>query len=561
MISHLHIENFAVIKNVDINFGDNLNIITGETGAGKSIIIDAINAIMGRRISKDIIRQGCDNALVSALFINNNNEIISILNNMGYEAEENEILIYREFNVNGKNICKINGRPATVSILKSLGDELISTFGQHESYGLFSPDTHMEYIDIIGNLKDDIKEYKNLYEKLLLVKNKLKSIVNNNAENARMLDLLKYQINELEEANLVSGEKEELLKLRDANRNSEKIMNSMCESADILNGNDMNSGAVDMVEKAMNLLGNISEYNSDIERVYNQLSNVYYELDECRVDVQNIREQLDYNPKEINRIESRLDYLDKLSRKYGETTDDMINFLDDAKRKLSEIELSDEQINDIKNEYDVLYNRCYKKAEYISEKRNEIGNKFIEKVEDELKFLDMPYVKLFLNQEKCDINDKGIDKIEIWASTNKGDTAKPINKIASGGELSRIMLAIKNTVSDSGNSGTLIFDEVDTGVSGSAARKIGIKLKELSREKQVICITHLAQIAAMGDEHFMVDKKTENNITSSHVNKLSFEERKIEIARIIGGLVTSEINMKNAEEMLINSNINIKGSS
>lgn len=550
LLSSLHIENIAVIECTDIEFGDGLNILTGETGAGKSVIIGAIEAVLGNRISKELIRYGADCAVVSAVFTGLSKENISFVKTLGYECEDGSVLVYREFSTNGKNICKINGRPATVSILRSVGKELVDVYGQNDSYSLCDTSTHINYIDSFGNHLSMLSDYESVYDEMVKLSKKIELISKNNKDNIVRADILRYQINELETANLVSGEMDRLNKQKEICINAEKIRNSVNEMYTILNGDECSLGAVQEIERTVDLVSKIMYYSGDLEGLYNRMSAVFYELQECALDVQNFNDKFEYDDFELDNIEQRLDLLYKLSMKYGNSTDEMIEYLNRAKKELSEIEVSDEERNGLNSEYEKLKATAKKLASEISCKRHKVSKIFEKKVSDELKFLDMPNTEVKVSIEGDELCRTGFDRVEIIASLNKGDVFKPIAKIASGGELSRLMLTIKNVLCDDAGLSTLIFDEIDTGVSGSAAQKIGLKLKELSHKKQVICITHLAQIACLGDNHFLIKKFLKNGGTSTAIKKLNFDERCKEIARIIEGNNTSEITLKNAEEML-----------
>ncbi len=553
MLSNLHIENIAVIEVTEINFDEGLNVLTGETGAGKSIIIGAIGIVLGSRVSRDFIRHNKEFGLVSAVFTDLTKENIDYVKSLGYECEDGALLIHREFNINGKNICKINGRPATVSILKNIGKHLIDVYGQNDSYSLCESSTHINYIDNFGGLRLDLEAYQEVYGEMMGIRKKIELINKNSKDNVMKADILRYQINELESANLISGELDELNKQKEVCVNAEKIKSSINEIYTTLNGEETTLGAVQGIERSVELLRGITEYSSEVEEIYGRLSGVFYELQECALEIQNLDSKFEYDSFELENIEQRLDLLYKLGRKYGESTDDMLKYLEDAKEELSHIEISDEEYTDLNEKYQKLKSKAKEMASELSLKRRKVSKEFVKKVTEELKFLDMPNVEVGVNIEDGELSRNGINKIEIVACINKGDALKPISKIASGGELSRLMLAIKNVLCDDAGLNTLIFDEVDTGVSGSAAEKIGMKLKSLSKKKQVICITHLAQVACFGTTHFLIEKSSINDCTFTNVKKLKFNERCKEIARIIGGTNISEITMKNAEEMLISA--------
>ena len=555
MIRHLHIENIAVIKSADIDFKKGFNILTGETGAGKSIIIGALNIILGNRVSKDMIRHGSESLLVSAEFDELGEDLISEIRNMGFEDDEGAVIIQREFKSNGKNICRVNGRPATVQMLKSIGKEFINIYGQHESYNLLSVNTHIGYIDKFADLGEEINDYRIAYKNMRETESRLNFLKKDNSERIHKIDLLRYQVQELESADIVQGEMDKLIKSRNMYSNSEKIINLLQEAKEMLNGTDEDSGGVQRVASASSFIEEASGYFEKLGQLSERISGLNYELEECASDLNEFLREIEYDPEELERVNNRLDTLYKLSRKYGSTEEEMLNFFEKAKKELSELEYGDERAEELEKEYNLVKDKAYTIAERISQQRDKYRKIFSESVLEELRFLDMPDVNIEVRQDRCDINNNGFDDIEILVSANKGESVKSIGKTASGGELSRIMLAIKSVVSDDDNVGTFIFDEVDTGVSGSAAQKIGLKLKALSKHKQVICITHLAQIAALADEHFLIKKVTNEEETRTTIKRLEFDDRKKELARIIGGVNISEITLKNAEEMLETANL------
>lgn len=555
MISHLHIENMAIIKNVDIYFSLGLNIITGETGAGKSAVISAMNFIFGSRVNRDAVRDGCEEAVVSAVISNINDDSCKIIKDLGYSVEDNTLLLYREFKIDGRNICKVNGRPATVSILKRIGITAVDIYNQHEGYRILSPDTHINYLDIFAGLTNELQIYKEHYNHMLQIKKSIKEISINSFEKERKIELLKYQIDELEKAQLLEGEIDKLKGIKNTYDNRKKILCSLNESKNILNGTDISDGVISGLQEVSSLLESASEYISSLFPLSEKIKSLFYETSECLADLNSIDVDVEYDDQEIQNLEDRLDYLHRLSGKYGATERDMLSFLDSARNELSGIEENEFTINLFIKELNKTDQILKKLSESISLKRKEAGILFAKKIEDELKSLDMPYVKILIHQQKENLGPNGCDKIQFTMSANKGEPLKLMSNVASGGELSRIVLAIKNIVSDD-STNTMVFDEVDTGVSGSAANRIGIKLKELSKNRQVICITHLAQIASFADEHFLVKKKIIDGHTVSYIEKLSIEERKEEIARIIGGINISDTTLRTAEEMLMTNNLN-----
>lgn len=554
MLSSLYIENIAVIEKTIIDFTEGFNLLTGETGAGKSIVIDSINALLGHRTSKDIIRTGAASCFVSGSFNNPSEKVISQLFDMGYEIKDgDDLILERKITSSGKNVCRINGRPAPLSVLREIASGLINIHGQHESYQLMTPDKHVTYIDSLGNINGDLEIYAELFHQLKKCKHKLDNAQTDDSQRERKIDLLKYQISELEQADLSPNEYEELTEEKNIYINSEKITAALESAYANLNGANDNSGALEALEQASIELAGITEYLPEAKELSDRLSSAFYELQDCAAEISSLTNDSDLDPYRLEEIEERLDLIYKLSRKYGSTTEEMLIFLDKSRQELYELEDYGNNIEKLQKQFDDVLEKTRKQALKISEKRKKTADIFAKKVKEELTYLDMPNVTLKVSQERCPLNENGCDKIEFLISTNPGEPPKPVSKIASGGELSRMMLAIKNVISGKDTVDTLIFDEVDTGISGSAAQKVGIKLKKLSAEKQVICVTHQAQIAALADSHFLIQKQVIGGRTYTKVELLDFEGRKQELARIIGGVSITELTLKHAEEMLLSS--------
>lgn len=551
MLSKLYIENVAVIEKTEVDFGTGLNILTGETGAGKSIVIDSIGAILGQRIFRDIVRTGSDSAFISATFTSLSKNVSSLIEDLGYKIEDDALIIQREINPNGKGACKINGRPSTVSTLKQITSQLINIHGQHETYDLFSAENHLKYIDKMGKLDQLLYDYKVQYEDLKNIKSQIDHLEMNDSEKARRIDLLKYQIEELEDAALIEGEEEELLQEKNVFVNKEKIVKSLSAAKNSIFGNDESPGALSLVEQAVYELNDLVEIFEKSQDIHNRLRSLSYELGDCQLDLSNLLDEADIDTGDIDAIEERLALISSLSRKYGATISDMLVFLESAKQELQNIEFADQKIKELKAEFELKKDKTKAMAFKISEARKKVSDDFIKAVQHELIFLDMPKVKFEVSQKRVSLNPTGCDELEFLISTNPGEPPKPISKIASGGELSRFMLAIKNVLSGNDEIETMIFDEIDTGISGSAAQKVGLKLKNLAHTRQIICVTHLAQIASLADKHFSIAKNISGNRTFTDVKVLSYEERKKELARIIGGLNITDLTLKNAEEMLI----------
>ncbi len=550
MLSNLYIENIAVIEKTSIDFKKGLNVMTGETGAGKSIVIDSINAVLGNRTSKELIRTGASSAFVSAEFTNLSEKALAVIDEAGFELEDGELLIQREISTTGKNKCRINGRPATVSTLKEIGVQLINIHGQHESYELMSPELHISYIDKLAGLESEIEAYQEVYKKYKKLSAELKKATVDESERERKIDLLKYQIDELEDADLRDGEYEELNEQKAVLQNSEKIIEAIMSSRALMNGDEESSGVLENLQEINSQLSDISEYMSEVEPINSRIESAIYELEDCLSELTGLTDLVDTDGGSLDSIEERLDLIYTLGKKYGSTIKEMLDFLDKAKKELNALVMYDENREALIKECDKAYKEAEKLAKALSEKRRATSSEFADKVCEEMAFLDMPNVKLVVVQESCELNSLGCDNIEFLISTNPGEPPKPISKIASGGELSRMMLAVKNVLSDKDDIDTLIFDEVDTGISGSAAQKVGLKLREVSKSRQVLCVTHLAQIAAMGNSHFKISKSVRDEKTFTKVEELDHEGRKQELARIIGGTEMTKASLDYAEEML-----------
>lgn len=550
MLSSLYIENIAVIEKTNIELTQGLNVLTGETGAGKSIVIDSINAVLGQRTSKELIRTGAPEAFVSACFTDISASAAQEVLNAGFTLDEdNTVILQREISQSGRSTCRINGRPATVGMLKAVGTHLINIHGQHESYELMSPELHINYIDNLGELADDLQKYREAFAKLKKDKAALSMSKTDVAERERRIDLLRYQIDELNAAQLKLGELDELNDRKAILLNSEKINKAIMEARACINGDDENDGVLQALERASARLADASAYYADLEKLSTRMKDLLYELEDCGDELSGF-DDFECDTNELEDIEQRLDLIYKLSRKYGETVEDMLDFLDKATKELQTLEDYEFNMDKLEKNYQKSLEACNKLAKGLSDKRRRIGKTFAEQVKKQMVFLDMPGVELVVSQEKCELNEFGCDAVELLISTNPGEPPKPVSKIASGGELSRMMLAIKNVLADKDDIDTLIFDEVDTGISGSAAHKVGLKLKEVSKNRQVICVTHQTQIASLANTHFLIKKDVKDGRTFTSVKKLDYEERKKELARIIGGVQITDITLKHADEML-----------
>ena len=549
MLAQLFINNIAVIERASIDLEEGFTVLTGETGAGKSIIIDAIHAVLGERTSKELVRTGTETASVSALFVDLDNDTLKALDELSVPREEdNSLLVQREIRLEGRSLCKLNGVPATVSMLRELGSRLISIHGQHESYELLSPDVHMTYIDSFGGLEKLLHEYQESYSRLRHIQQRLESFHTDEGEKARRMDLLRYQIDELEAADIQPGEREELLPQRDIMRNREKIASSLEVVRNLLVGDEDNAGLLSGVTQAMSEMDRAAEFLPDAEEPSQKLRDARFLLEDVDSALQSIG--IDFDPGLQERIEDRLDLLHRLSLKYGETEEKMLAFLENAKKEIHEIEFSDEARAELEEEYEKEKKQAISLAKELSGERNRAAKTFVEMVKQELAFLNMPGIEFLAETERVPLYSMGCDRMQFLVSANTGEPPKPMSKIASGGELSRIMLAIKTVLSGKDKVETLIFDEVDTGISGVAANKVGQKLKQVSENRQVLCITHLAQIAALADNHFQISKHVERERTFTDVTLLDFEGRKQELARIIGGENITDLQLEMAEEML-----------
>lgn len=551
MLSQLYIENVAVIEKASIDFRGGFSALTGETGAGKSILIDSIHAILGERTSREMIRTGAKSACVSAVFTDVGKRALQKLTDCGYEAEDDgTLVIQREISVDSKSSCRINGRPATVSVLKQVASLLVNIHGQHENYGLLSPENHLAYLDSMGLPKELFSRYSECYSEMQKLHTELDSINMDESQKARQIDLLDYEIGELEGAGLKPGEQEELERRRSMYRNSEKIASAVAQAKTTLNGDDEAEGAASAVSNAADALSGASQYLPELSKTAERLQNISYDLEDCAGELSGYADQLEYDPAELDRIEARLDTLYRLGLKYGGSVEAMIKFLNKSKLELARIKTSDESATHLREEYKKGKEKAERLALEISEWRSKAAHEFSAQVKKELEFLNMPHVSFEVKQERCPLNANGCDRVEFMISANAGEPAKPIAKIASGGELSRIMLAIKTVLAGRDEVGTLIFDEIDAGVSGNAAQKIGLKLHEVSENRQVICVTHLAQIAALADAQYLVSKEVRGGRTYTEISELGREGRIKELARIMGGARITPLAMKNAEEML-----------
>lgn len=547
MLKTLDIENIAVIEKASVDFSGGLNVLTGETGAGKSIVVDSINAIMGERTSRELVRYGADNAYVSAYFDDICDSALNKLKKSDIELEEdNSLLITRKISANGKSLCKVNGKTVTVSMLKEICSYLVNVHGQHDSQALLNPDLQYNYIDMLLEDKSVLSDYKETFKKLISVRRKLKSFAKDEDNKESLLELLNFQIEELEKADIKVGEREELTQKRALIQKSEDIIKSLNLAISVINGDDENIGIEQACADVSRTLFKFDE-TKDVYDVFNDIND---KLELAKDKAEALLLSIDFSPEEIEMIDEKLDLYYKFSNKYGQTEQEMLDYLEKAKEKRNSILFADEELNRLNEEYENLLNITVKLADKLSVERKKTAKVFEENVKQELAFLDMPKMQFYVDFNKGNLSSTGYDKIEFLISANPGEPPKSLSKVASGGELSRIMLAIKNIISYNDTIGTLIFDEIDTGVSGRASQKIGLKLKSVSKNTQVICVTHSAQIASNADEHFLIQKKFDENKTFTCVTPLDFEGRKQELARIMGGLEITDTLLQSAEELL-----------
>lgn len=549
MLRELNIENVAVIEKATVAFGQGLNILTGETGAGKSILIDSINAILGNRTTREIVRSGTEKAVIWATFSDVSPRMCRDIAEQGYECE-GTLILHREITADGKSSCRINGKPATAAGVRNVCSNLINIHGQHDNQDLLNPDRHINIIDNFAELGDLLGEYGAQYSRLNKLKSDIDKLSIDEAQKERRIDLLKYQIEEIEQAELVDGEDEELAVKRNMIRNSEKILDSLKSAYEALSGDSEDEGAMAMIFSASGTMNNVSGISEAMDACAAKLSEAYYTVGDIASELREILDSFDFDPADAQFVEERLDLIYRLKRKYGETVAEVLLFLADCKEDLGNIEMSEEMLIKLKAEYEVTLQAATDLATRISEKRAAAFTVFEDRIKEELSYLNMPNVAFVVNRQQGPLTKLGFDIVEFYISTNVGEPPKPMSKIASGGELSRIMLAIKNALADKDDIDTLIFDEIDTGVSGTSATRIGQKLKQSARTRQTICVTHSAQIAAYADIHLKIEKKVRDGRTYTEIERLDNAARVQELARIISGDNVTETALNNAAEML-----------
>jgi DNA repair protein RecN (Recombination protein N) len=546
MLQILHIENIAIIEQADIVFERGFNVLTGETGAGKSIVIDSLSAVLGQRTSRDLIRTGCEKAFVSACF----SDVPGfITQDLGVEASE-ELLLQREIHADGRNVCRINGRPATVTQLRNLGVRLLNIHGQHDGQQLLDEEQHIVYLDSYGRVEPEKDAYRAVFEKLTDLRRRIQSLQMDEAEKARRMDTLRYQIRELERAELVPGEEEALNSRRTFLRNSEKFISAVGEAEFCLNGDDNGDGALNLLRQAEQAVSGIRNLDSEYAELYERLESVYSEVYDLADILRDRREGFEFSPNELDEVEGRLDLLYRLKKKYGPSVEDMLEYLERCREDLARITEADDTLILLEKERKRAEKDALVAAKALSDARKQAAEQMSGQILEELRQLDMGKVRFEVSFSEKPMDESGADEVRFLMSANVGEELRPIDRIASGGELARIMLALKNVLSEQDQVGTMVFDEVDTGVSGRAAQRVAEKMARISRKKQVLCVTHLPQIAAMADTHFSVEKGEANGRTFTSVKQLDREERCRELARITGGGKVSGIMLSGAEELL-----------
>lgn len=550
MLELLHIENIAVIEEADIPFQSGFNALTGETGAGKSIVIDAMGAVLGGRTSRDLIRTGAERAFVSALFSGVSPDLPGLLETGVTPDEDGNLLLQREIGADGKNICRANGRPITVAQLRRIGEELLNIHGQHDGQQLLDEEQHGAYLDRFGRTGEALEAYRQEYGVFTRLQEQIRSLQMDEAEKARRMDSLRFQIDELERAELTAGEEEELTTRRNLLRNGEKYVAALSGAEYCLNGDDESAGAVTQLREAEEALSGIRTLGEELAELYHRLESLRCEAYDLAEIIRDKQAEFDFSPAELDAVESRTDQLYRLKKKYGATVEDMLSYLDKCRAELDAMETADDTLILLEQELQKARKAVHAAGAELTKARKAAAEVLEQRIQRELQDLDMHKVRFAIDFGEKEPGVDGCDTIRFLMSANTGEDLKPIAKIASGGELARIMLALKNVLAEQESIGTLVFDEVDTGVSGRAAQKVAEKLAQVSRCKQVLCVTHLPQLAAMADVHFSVEKGESKGRTFTQVVQLDREQRKAELARITGGAKVTEALLESAGELL-----------
>ena len=547
MLSLLHIENIAVIECAEISFDRGFNVLTGETGAGKSIVIDAISAILGERAYRDMIRTGTQVASVRAVFTGVPELPWFEENGVEYDSET---VIQRQIHLDGKNVCRVNGSLVSVSILRKLGIQLINIHGQHDTASLFDEDNHLTMLDAFADNQQLQADYQEKYAEVCALRREIDRMTMDEGEKLRRMETLRYQIAEIEKAELEPGEDEALEDRRKILQNSEKLSDGLNDAAECLYGGEDSDGAAGLLAQAEYALSRLARFSDSFSSLHERVNDLKYQVQDIAEEVRDARDELSYSADELEQIESRLDVIHKLRRKYGATCDDILEYLDQAKKELDDIEFADDHLERLKGKLKKAEKQAWDAALALRKNRQETAKNLSQRILTELAQLDMPRVQFQCQFQEQELGSTGADAVAFYMSANAGEALKPLSKVASGGELARIMLAMKNVLAEKDQVETLIFDEVDTGVSGRAAQKVAEKLRSVAAHKQVLCVTHLPQLAALADTHLLIAKSEREGRTYTTVTPLDLEGRKRELARIIGGANITETTLKSAEEML-----------
>ena len=549
MLELLHIENIAIIEAADIEFAPGFNALTGETGAGKSIVIDSLSAVLGQRTSRELIRTGAEKAFVSAAFSGMAPELTEEL---GIQPEaDGTLLLQREIQTDGKNVCRVNGRPVTVGQLRALGARLLNIHGQHDGQQLLDEEQHIVYLDSFGKTEALINAYTEKYKHFTDIRRQISALQMDEAEKARRVDTLQYQIEELRRAKLKPGEEEELTARRGMLRNAEKFLDAVAGADYALNGDDSGGGALSALRQAQDALGGVRHLDDAFGQLYERLGEAYSEVYDIAATVEDKRGELDVSPGELDRVESRMDLLYRLKKKYGATVEDMLDYQARCEAELAQIEDAGDTLVRLEQALSKAEKAARQAAQALSDARKAAAEQLTAQILTELQQLDMGKIRFAVDFAEKPLDSDGMDAVRFLMSANVGEELRPIHKIASGGELARIMLAMKNVLSEQEHVGTMVFDEVDTGVSGRAAQKVAEKMARISRRKQGLCVTHLPQLAAMADTHFSVEKGERGGRTYTEVRRLDREQRRQELARLTGGSHVSQTMLDGAEELLV----------
>lgn len=549
MLELLHIENIAIIEAADIEFAPGFNALTGETGAGKSIVIDSLSAVLGQRTSRELIRTGADKAFVSAAF---SGTVPELTETLGIQPEaDGTLLLQREIQTDGKNVCRVNGRPVTVGQLRALGARLLNIHGQHDGQQLLDEEQHIVYLDSFGRVESLAITYAEKYKNFTDIRRQIGALQMDEAEKARRVDTLQYQIEELRRAKLTPGEEEELTARRGMLRNAEKFLDAVAGADYALNGDDSGGGALSALRQAQDALGGVRHLDDAFGQLYERLGEAYSEVYDIAATVEDKRGELDVSPGELDRVESRMDLLYRLKKKYGATVEDMLDYQARCEAELAQIEDAGDTLARLEQALSKAEKEARQAAQALSDARKAAAEQLTSQILAELQQLDMGKIRFAVDFAEKPLDSDGMDTVRFLMSANVGEELRPIHKIASGGELARIMLAMKNVLSEQDHVGTMVFDEVDTGVSGRAAQKVAEKMARISRRKQVLCVTHLPQLAAMADTHFSVEKGERGGRTYTEVRRLDREQRRRELARLTGGSHVSQTMLDGAEELLV----------